>query len=150
MEISNSPQTAPVNTLATFNGTLTGTSCYIYPVNLSCGSGAPPTCRVAPAVPAPTVSGAPFTVTVSSDVTQIYNFNHRRKDGSEHGYSLVPDKLYLDRRLRHAAVQLHCHAIVEHPVVASGQPAIYTLDVVPAGGAFPNNATLAYSANCRR
>jgi hypothetical protein len=78
MEISNSPQTAPVNTLATFNGTLTGTSCYIYPVNLSCGSGGPPTCRVAPAVPAPTVSGAPFTVTVStvsSDVAHIYNFN---------------------------------------------------------------------------
>jgi hypothetical protein len=75
MEISHSPQTAPVNTLATFNGTLTGTSCYIYPVNLSCGSGDPPTCRVAPAVPAPTVSGAPFTVTVSSDVPHIYNFN---------------------------------------------------------------------------
>jgi hypothetical protein len=44
-----------------------------------------------------------------------------------------------------AAVQLHGHALVQHPVVASGQPAIYTLDVVPAGGAFPNNATLAYS-----
>jgi hypothetical protein len=51
MEISNSPQRAPVNTLARFNGTLTGTSCYIYPVNSSCGSGGPPTCRVAPAVP---------------------------------------------------------------------------------------------------
>jgi hypothetical protein len=30
----------------------------------------------------------------------------------------------------------------------AGQPAIYTLNVVPAGGAFPNNASLAYSANC--
>lgn len=30
----------------------------------------------------------------------------------------------------------------------AGQPATYTLDVVAAGGAFPNNATLAYSANC--
>jgi hypothetical protein len=30
----------------------------------------------------------------------------------------------------------------------AGQPAIYILDVVPSGGAFPASATLAYSSNC--
>jgi hypothetical protein len=74
LSISNSPQTARINTPATFTGTLSGTSCYIFPVNLSCGSGAPPTCSPSPAAVTPTVSGAPFTVEVSSNVIQTYDF----------------------------------------------------------------------------
>jgi len=74
LEITNTPLTAPVNTPAIFNGTLTGTVCYNSPVKLSCGSGAPPTCSTPTSV-TPTVQGTPFTVTVeTSDQCGNYSF----------------------------------------------------------------------------
>jgi hypothetical protein len=147
LEISNSPQTAPVNTLTTFNGTLTGTSCYIYPVNLSCGSSGPPTCRVAPTVP--TVSGAPFAVTVSSDVPHIYNFNITAVGTDPN--TVTHSFLTSFTSTGGSGTRPFSFSITPSSSIQSlpaGQPAIYTLDVVPVGGAFPNNATLAYSANC--
>jgi hypothetical protein len=149
LEIGNSPQTAPVNTLATFNGTLTGTTCYIYPVNLSCGSGGPPTCRVAPAGPTPTVSGVPFTVTVSSDVPHIYNFNVTAVGTDPN--TVTHSFLTSFTSTGGSGTRGFSFTITPSSSIQSlpaGQPAIYTLNVVPAGGAFPNNASVAYSANC--
>ena len=73
--ISNPYLTAYENTTATFNGTLTTQNGYGNPVNLNCGSGAPPTCTVAPSKVTPSPSGAAFTVTVSSNQCGQYSFN---------------------------------------------------------------------------
>ncbi|HLW88273.1 MAG TPA: hypothetical protein VKR57_07245 [Terriglobales bacterium] len=75
LAINNSPLTADLGATATFNGSLLATACYGYPVQLSCGSGSPPSCAASPKVVIPTISGAPFTVTVSSNSAQTYNFD---------------------------------------------------------------------------
>jgi hypothetical protein len=74
LAINNSPLTADVGASATFNGNLFATACYSYPVQLSCGSGSPPSCVASPKVLIPTIAGAPFSVAVSSDQSQTYNF----------------------------------------------------------------------------
>jgi hypothetical protein len=149
LDVTNSPQTAPVNTLVTFNGTLTGTTCYIYPVNLSCGSGGPPTCRVAPASPTPTVSGEPFAVTVSSDVPQIYSFNITAvgTDPNAVTHSFLANFTSTGGSgTRGFSFTISPASSVQS--LPAGQPAIFALDVVPSGGLFPGNAILAYSSNC--
>ena len=78
LEVIPASQTASINTAAIFNGTLQASDCYNSPVNLSCGSNHPPSCTISPSNLVPTISPAlpaPFTVTVSSNVAQIYNFN---------------------------------------------------------------------------
>jgi large repetitive protein len=75
LTISNSPQSATVNTSGTFNGTLKALNGYASAVNLSCGAGAPPTCTVSPNPVTPTVAGAAFTVVTQSNLAQPYNFN---------------------------------------------------------------------------
>jgi len=75
LAINNSPLTSDVGVPATFNGALFATACYGYLVQLSCGSGSPPSCAASPKLLVPTITGAPFTVTVSSNTTQTYNFD---------------------------------------------------------------------------
>jgi hypothetical protein len=79
LSISNSPRSAFENAFAVFDGMLTSINGYNSPVDLSCGNGAPPTCTVTPAVVTPTLAGAPFTVTVSSNQCGQYNFNIQGK-----------------------------------------------------------------------
>jgi hypothetical protein len=75
LTISNPALTAPVNTSATFNGILTSVNGYSSQVNLSCGTGAPPSCAAVPAIATPSAVGEPFTVIVSSVSAQNYSFN---------------------------------------------------------------------------
>jgi hypothetical protein len=75
LEINNSPLTAALNASATFSGTVTATAYYTSTVNLSCSSGSPPACKISPSSLTPTLSGTPFTVTVSSSQAQTYNFS---------------------------------------------------------------------------
>ena len=75
LAISNSPQSAPANQAATFNGTLKAVNGYASAVNLTCGTGAPPTCTISPTSVTPTAGGAPFTVTTKSGLAQAYNFS---------------------------------------------------------------------------
>lgn len=75
LSINNPALTANVGVPATFNGTLTATACYGFPVQLSCGSGSPPSCAASPKLLIPTISGASFAVTVSSNQTGTYNFD---------------------------------------------------------------------------
>jgi hypothetical protein len=75
LAINNSSLTAGVGDPATFNGNLFATACYGYPVQLSCGSGSPASCAASPTLLIPTVTGVPFTVTVSSNTAQTYNFD---------------------------------------------------------------------------
>jgi hypothetical protein len=74
LTIANPSLSASDNATAAFKGTLTGLDGYSSAVNVSCGSGAPPTCTVAPSSVTPAANGTPFTVTVSSNKVQGYNF----------------------------------------------------------------------------
>ncbi len=152
LEVTPDSQTAPVNTAAIFNGTLQGTDCYNSAVNLSCGSNHPPSCTVSPASLVPTVSPAPpaaFTVTVSSNADQTYNFNIA-------GVGTDPlkrqqQKLVTFTSTGGSGAGSFSFAIMPPSSVQSlpaGQPAIYQLDLVPSGGPFPREAILSFSGNC--
>jgi len=152
LEVTPAAQTAKVNTAAIFSGTLQGTDCYQSPVNLSCGSGHPPSCTVSPASLVPTISPAPpapFTVTVSSGVDQTYNFNIsgvgtdplKRQQQVLVGFTSTGES-----STRPFSFSITPAASIQS--LPAGQPAIYALDVVPAGGAFPSDVTLAFSSDC--
>jgi hypothetical protein len=152
LEIIPQSQTAPVDTATIFNGTLQGTDCYNSAVNLSCGSNHPPSCTVSPSSVVPTVSpalAAPFTVTVSSNVAQTYNFNIASvgTDANKTSHSF----LLAFTSTGNGSGSGFAFTITSNPDVESvpaGQPAIYDLDVAPTGGSFPNNVALAFSGNC--
>ena len=152
LEVTPASQTAAIDTPAIFNGTLQGTNCFLSPVNLSCGSGHPPSCTVSPTSLVPTVSPAspaPFTVTVSSGVDQTYNFNIS-------GVGTDPLKrqqqvLVSFTSTGGSSTRPFSFSITPASSIQSlpaGQPAIYALDVVPSGGAFPSTVTLAFSGSC--
>jgi hypothetical protein len=152
LDVTPQSQTAAVNTAAIFNGTLQGTDCYNSAVNLSCGSNHPPSCTVSPSSLVPTVSPAspaPFTVTTSSNVAQTYNFNIAAvgTDTNKTAHSFLAAFISTGS----GSGSGFSFTITPSSSVQSlpaGQPAIYDLDVVPTGGPFPSNVTLAYSANC--
>jgi hypothetical protein len=152
LEIIPQSQTASVDTATIFNGTLQGTDCYNSPVNLSCGSNHPPSCTVSPTSLVPTVSpalAAPFTVTVSSNVAQTYNFNIASvgTDANKTTHSF----LLAFTSTGSGSGSGFAFTITSNPdfeSVPAGQPAIYDLDVAPTGGSFPDNVTLALSGNC--
>jgi len=152
LDVTPGSQTVGVNVAAIFNGTLQGTDCYNSAVNLSCGSNHPPSCSVSPSSPVPTVSPAPpapFTVTVSSAVDQTYNFDVvgvGTDPLSRQQQVLVSFTSTGGSGTRPFSFTITPSSSIQS--LPAGQPAIYTLNVVPAGGAFPNNASLAYSANC--
>lgn len=152
LEVTPQSQGASVNTAAIFNGTLQATDCYNSPVNLSCGSNHPPSCAVSPASLVPTVSpalAAPFTVTVSSNVAQTYNFNIASvgTDANQTTHSFLATFISTGS----GSGAGFAFTITSNPDVESvpaGQPAIYDLSVAPTGGSFPTNVTLAFSSNC--
>ena len=152
LDVTPGSQTAAVNAAAIFNGTLQGTDCYNSAVNLSCGSNHPPSCSVSPSSLVPTVSPAPpapFTVTVSSAVDQTYNFDVvgvGTDPLSRQQQVLVSFTSTGGSGTRGFSFTITPSSSIQS--LPAGQPAIYALDVVPTGGAFPNNASLAYSANC--
>ena len=151
LDVTPAAQTAPVNTAAIFNGTLQGTNCYNSPVNLSCGSGHPPSCTVSPSSLVPTVSPAPpapFTVTVSTDVDQTYNFNVAAvgTDSNKTTHSFLAGFTSTGASGSHFSFTMTPNPAIES--LPAGQPAVYDLDLTPSGGTFPNNVTLAYSNNC--
>jgi len=127
---------ASVTGLCVFNGTLTAQNGYNSVVNLSCGSGAPPTCVANPTQLTPTGTGAPFTVTVKSKVDQVYGFNIAGKgtDPSGIGHT-VPVKFTTTFDF-----QITNESGVQS--IPAGQAAIYDLDVMPLGGNFPNSVAL--------
>jgi hypothetical protein len=148
LSISNSPQTAKINVPATFNGTLTGTSCYIFPVNLSCGSGAPPACRPSPADVTPTVNGAPFTVAVSSDVAQAYDFVIAGVGTDPQAIRHTSPVTFTSTNGSHSSFSFTIEPSSSLQSLPAGKPAVYDLALVTSGGKFPSSVVLAYSNNC--
>jgi hypothetical protein len=149
LEVTPASNTAPVNTPAQFSGSLMGTVCYNYPVHLSCGSNAPPTCQFSPATLTPTVSGTPFGLTVSSDRAVTYNFEVAAV-GSDPGATIHSFPVSFTST-GSGSGPTFAFTLTPNPGIESlpaGQPAIFALDVAPSGGTFPNNVLLAYSNNC--
>jgi hypothetical protein len=92
---------------------------------------------------------APFTLTVSSGVDQT--FNRDVVGVGTDPLTRQPPVLVSFTSTGGSGTRPFSFSITPSSSIQSlpgGQPAIYPLDVVPAEGAFPNNATLAYSANC--
>jgi hypothetical protein len=149
LDVTPASNTAPVNTPAVFNGDLFATVCYNYPVHLSCGSNAPPTCQFSPATVTPTVAGARFTLTVSSDVANIYNFEITGvgSDPNATTHSFLASFTSTGKGPP-PGFSFTITPPSSLQSVPAGQSAIFTLDVVPSGGSFPSNAILAYSGNC--
>jgi hypothetical protein len=149
LEVTPPSNTAPVNTPSQFSGSLMGTVCYNYPVHLSCGSNAPPTCQFSPATIIPSLSGTPFGLTLSSDIAATYNFEVAAV-GSDPNATIHSFPLSFTTTGSGSGPGF-AFTITPNPGIESlpaGQPAIYDLDVSPSGGTFPSNVTLAYSNNC--
>ena len=144
LAIDNPSLTTNVNTPTVFSGSLTGTACYSYPVQLTCGSGAPPTCSISPASPVPSAAGTSFSVKVSSDRIQKYNFSISAV-GSD------PNKI------EHVALasldvvapndsDFSFTDISGSESVTAGNKATFDLSVTPSNGKFPHSVALSYSA----
>lgn len=151
MVIPNPSQTAHVNASAVFNGSLTSLNGYNSSVNLSCSQGAPPNCAVSPASIVPTASGAAFSVTVSSGVSQAYNFTivatgtdtSATSHSTPVSFSALPEQSF-------------DFTMAINPLSGStpaGQAASFGVGVAPASGTFPNPVSFSCSnlpplANC--
>jgi large repetitive protein len=149
LELTPPSNTAATGAPAQFNGSLMGTVCYNYPVHLSCGSNAPPTCQFSPATIVPSVTGTPFGLTVSSNRPAIYSFEVAAvgsdPNATTHSFLLGFTST------GGGSGPTFSFTITPNPgteSVPAGQPAIYDLDVAPSGGTFPGNVALSSSSNC--
>ncbi len=136
LEITPGSLTSPVNNPAIFNGTLQATECYNSPVNLSCGSNAPPMCTLSPPMVTPTTSGAAFTVTTSSNVAQTYSFNIA---------AVGTDTNTTTHFFLASFASTFPFSITSNPDVQSlsaGHSATYDVDVAPTAGTFPSDVAL--------
>jgi hypothetical protein len=143
LAITNPSLTAHVNSPATFNGTLTSVNGYSSPVTLSCSSQAPANCMASPSTAAPSDTGTPFTVTVSSSVSQAYAFSVN---------AVGSDVLTVSHSVPVAFTALPSQGFdftlsITPPSVSipSGQTATYSLDVAPTSGTFPSTVTFSCS-----
>ena len=144
LAISNPSLTSNVNTSAVFNGTLAAINSYASPVNLTCGPGAPPSCVASPASPTPGASGTPFTVTVSSPISQAYSFNINAvgTDSAAIAHSAAVNFTALPVQTFDFTLSATPSSVT---VSAGKQPALYSLDVSPNTGSFPSGVTFSCS-----
>jgi hypothetical protein len=142
--IANPSLTASGNAIAVFKGTLTSLNGYSSPVNLSCGTGAPPTCTVTPTRVTPTASGASFTVTVGSKKVQTYNFVIS-------AVGTDPFRVTHTFRVSFTSIATGSHftfSITANPQstsVKAGNTATYQLQLTPSSGTFPSEVTLSFT-----
>ncbi len=133
LTISNPSLTSPINSPATFNGTLTALNGYSSTVNLSCGTGGPPSCLATPSIVTPTASGEPFTVTVSSGAVQNFNFNIVAQGTDASAISHVAAVLFSTTTGGNSDFSI---SNTSGPQAApAGTPVQYALTFVPVGGA---------------
>jgi hypothetical protein len=137
LTINNSPLSTTVDQTGAFSGTMKALNGYASPVNLSCGTGAPPSCSVSPSSVTPTAAGAPFTVSVQSSSAQTHSFNVNGAGGDAahiaHAAPVVFNSLFNS---------LFTFTIADTSgtqSVKAGQAATYSLTVTPVGSTtFPN------------
>lgn len=141
--VSNSSLSAQVNATATFDGVVTAVNGYSSSVNLSCGSGAPPTCTVTPSAIVPSASGAQFTLTVSSSTSQAYSFNLNAV-GTDTATTTHSVALSFSA-MPNASFNFSMSATPPTVAVARGGTAVFSVTVTPSPGNFPNAVSLACS-----
>ena len=143
LAISNPSLTLNPNEPATFNGTATALGGYSSMVSLSCAGDVPIGCTASPLKLTPTISGAAFTITTTSDVEKNYSFNivATGNDAAHTNHSatvqlIVGFNFALDNNSPAQAVQ-------------AGQTASYNLDAVPLGNGsiFPTDVSLSCSSS---
>src|SRR5207245_3938247 len=108
-------------------GILTSVHGYSRSVTLSCRIGGPVTCTPGPGSVTPTAGGAAFTVSVSSDVVQNYNFNIVAT-GSDSGHITHSAGVVFNSTFDFA---INNNSAPE--TVTAGQTASYNLNVRPMG-----------------
>lgn len=143
LSIANPSITAAVSSSAQFNGSLAAVNGYASAVALSCGTGAAPTCTVNPGSVTPAGTGTPFTVTVSSNVSQSYSFNIVGVGSDAAAITHSAPVAFTA-----TPSQTFDFTMGVTPGSASepaGQPAIFSLNVSPTTGSFPNNVSFACS-----
>jgi hypothetical protein len=143
LSIANPSLTSSVNVPATFNGTLTAMNGYASAVALNCSPNAPPSCVVNPASALPSNTGIAFTATVSSPVSQAYNFSivGVGSDVSTTTHSFPVSFNVLPSQ----SFDFTLSASPSSKSIAVGQSAIYSLDISPTTGVFPSNVGLSCS-----
>ncbi len=135
-------QTAPVNSVVSFKGTLTSLNDYASPVTLTCIADTtvpPPNCTPSPANLTPGTSGTAFTVAVKSGIVQTYHFDIAATgtDPSkiEHLFAVSFSTTFQFGITNQSGAQS----------IAAGQTATYDLDLAPTGSEFPKTVTLSCS-----
>jgi hypothetical protein len=147
--VSNPSLNVAVGGQASFNGTVTSFNGYASQVALSCESNPPATCTPNPASIVPSAAGTPFTVTVSSNTNQTYNFNIVAKgtDGSATTHSVPVAFTATANETFNFSI-----TPVQTPVTAKdGQLASIAFTLVPTTTTFPNDVTFqvsVQSSNC--
>lgn len=144
LNIANASLTASVHSAAIFNGSLTAANGYSSSVNLSCGAGAPPSCVASPTSAAPSSTGTPFTVTVSSSVSQAYSFNITGVGSDPAG--ITHSSLVNFTAMPSQSFDFTIAATPSSASVAAGQSSLFSLNVSPTTGAFPNNVSFSCSS----
>ena len=128
--INNPSQSALPSGAVTFNGTLTAFNGYGSTVNLSCGTGAPPTCTPSSGGITPTAGGAAFTISASSNLAQNYTFNivgHGTDPSGITKTAAVTLSSIFDFNLTNSSGA---------QTTKAGLSATYNLDAAPLGGQF--------------
>lgn len=143
LTVSNPTLTAQVNAAATFDGVVTAVNGYSSSVALSCGNGAPSSCSVAPAAIVPTGSGVPFTVSVSSAAANTYSFNVNAV-GTDAGATTHSVALSFIAT-PNSNFNFSISATPATVAVVRGSTALFTVNVNPTPGNFPNSVSLACS-----
>jgi len=116
---------------------------YSSAVAITCGTGAPGSCVAKPPNVIPSNVGVPFTVTVSSAVSQGFAF-----DIDAVGSDVQSVTHSIPVAFTTLPAQSFDFTLSATPLtvsITSGQTATYSIDVSPTTGTFPGNVTLSYS-----
>jgi hypothetical protein len=140
LSVPTAKEQANAGQTATFNGTLTPTNGYNSAINLTCGTGAPPTCTVTPASITPAGTAVNFTVSTSTpDAPKTYTFNvvatGTDAQATTHSAALEFDSLF----------SFSVPASMGTQTVKAGTTATFTFTVTPNGGNFQTAVTFAAS-----
>ncbi|HZR63743.1 MAG TPA: hypothetical protein VFA85_01275 [Terriglobales bacterium] len=143
MSIANTSLSAAAGTQASFNGALTAMNGYGSVVNITCGAGAPSICTPKPTSVTPSYAGTPFSVTVSSGVSQAFNFSIVAK-GTDSG-ATTHSQLVTFTATPAQSFDFTMGVTPPNASEPAGQPATFVLNVSPTTGSFPANVTFSCS-----
>jgi hypothetical protein len=124
------PSVTVVNQDVTWNGTATALNGYSGNVALTCTSGAPATCVIAPDTVAPGASGTPFTVTLGSATVGAFNFAIQGTAGTM--INTTPTETLTVAASSQGFTWTDTGSATA--AVLAGQTASYTFSAAPVGG----------------